>query len=231
LISAIEKGLYKSGGEFSGHFITPLHPRENESVLMSQFVEEIKPDAVFSIHSGLFANEHAQFLAENKIQEKLPLYSSAFGLDTHIVRTNEDEFVGVKCISSWCIEEDRKSNQDFIKQYQTAYGKLPSAFAMLGYENGLVLNSSVQDLEKENLHLYELKNKLSQVSIEGPRGDINFLSQNNRTSFTHYLWEVIKGKDTYKKEKKLEIDLELEEPTFNESAEPMRGWKNAYLCN
>jgi len=231
LINAIEKTLYKSGGEFSGHFITPLHPRENESALMSQFITEVKPDAVFAIHSGIYANEHAEFLAENKIQEKLPLYSSPFGLDTHIIRTNEDEFVGSKCISSWCIEEERKSNQDFIKLYQMEYGKLPTVFAMLGYENGLVLNTAVQALEDEDLYLHELKNKLSQVSIEGPRGGVNFLSQSNRTAFKHYLWEVIKDKSAYKKEKKLEIDLELEKPIFNESDEQVGGWQNAYLCN
>ena len=37
LTQALEKTLYKSQGEFAGHFITPLHPRENEAQLMSDF--------------------------------------------------------------------------------------------------------------------------------------------------------------------------------------------------
>ncbi len=231
MVSALEKTLYKSGGEFSGHFITPLQPRENESALMSEFVEEVKPDAVFTIHSGIYAKEHAEFLVENKLQDKLPLYALPFGLDTEVICENGDEIVGSKCISSWCVEEESNSNQNFINQYQKEYGKSPSAFAMLGYENGLILNTSVDALDAQSLPLTKLNNKLCESSIEGPRGPINFLSEDNRTSYTHYLWEVVKHKGAYKKEKNLGINLELENSNFYESNEKVGGWQNAYLCN
>lgn len=231
LIGALEKTLNKSGGEFSGHFITPLHPRENEFALMTEFVDELKPDAVFAIHSGIYATEHAEFLTENKVPEKVPFYSTSFGLDTNIISGNEGAFVGSKCISPWFVEEDNKANQEFIENYQKEYGKLPTPFAMLGYENGLVLNKAVDELESNNLNTHQLKDALSKVSIEGPRGNVFFNSDINRTSFSQHLWEIVKDKEAYKKEKNLETNLELKNSIFNESNEPNANWYNAYLCN
>lgn len=231
MISALEKTLYEAGGSFSGHFITPLHPRENEKDLMSEFVEAIKPDALYTIHSGVFAKEHVSFLAKNKIEEKQPVFSCPFGVDLNLINENKQSLVGSKCISPWFIEEERQSNSVFIELYFETYGKLPTPFALLGYENGLALNAGMGILENENLDINHLKNTLLKINIEGPRGEIEFVPVLNRTSYKQYLWEITENKREYKKEKRNKIDLELEGTILTSLTKQNGGWTNAYLCN
>ena len=183
------------------------------------------------MHSGLFAKEHATCLEQNKVAQKIPFYSTAFGLDTQQIGENESSLVGSKCISPWFEEEESKSNQVFISKYQQEFGKKPTPFALLGYENGLILNEGLQNLQGENLNTSHLKNMLNQVSVTGPRGEIVFDTETKRTAFSHYLWEVVKEKNGYKKVKRQEVNLELTTPIFNESHEQVGGWDNAYLCN
>lgn len=227
--AALEKTLYQSGGAFSGHFTTPLHPRENESEIMSDFIKEVKPDAIFAFHSGIFAKENAEYLIENKIIEKIPFYSTVFGVDNQLIKENISTFVGVKCISPWLLEEKRNSNEYFIESYRKEYGKPPSAFAMLGYENGLIINNALKKLETNNVNSHKLKNVLPDVKIEGPRGMISFDSEINRTSFPHYLWELKEG--VFIKREELESHLELTKMILNDPIKQIGGWHNAYLCN
>jgi len=233
LASALGKTLYKSGGEFAGHFITPLHPRENEPELMKDFIQETKPDAIYAIHSGVYAKEHAEFLSKNNISKETPFYSTAFGIDANLISENEVLFENAKCISSWFLEEERDANKKFIKQYLNEYGKAPSAFTLLGYENGLILKEAIGQLKDDNLKSHQLKDVLTKIEVEGPRGNLSFNDKSNRTSFPHYLWKNVKHNGSYKKHKEetLDFSIKVTKSVLNETSNQTGGWNNAYLCD
>ena len=229
LTSAIEKTLCETGGKFAGHFITPLHPREKESLLMSEFIHEVSPDAVFAFHSGIYAQEHSVYLKESKIMAKVPFFSTAFGADKQIIKGNESSFTGLKCISPWQLEEKRKANKEFIQKYKDQYDKIPSYFAMLGYENGLIIKNILEKNKHNSLTNHKVKEIIPNISIEGPRGNLFFSSKINRTSFPQYIWELEEG--TYIKKEKLDSQLELTKSVLEEETVQNHGWDNAYLCN
>jgi len=217
-IEAMHNSLYeKNEAEFSGHFVTPLHPRENEAGLMSEFISATKPDALFAFHNGIYAEEHAEFLSQNNIHSTIPLYTLPFSVDHKILYKYPKIFDNTTFISSWHVNLINKENINFIKLYKEKYDKKPSIFSVLGYENGLIIKNKLK--EKTNTH-----NKIS-----GPRGIINIDNVTNRFSPTQHLWKIQWEDNTYTF--KL-IDILQYDHTYKTSKmDENKGWHNTYLCH
>lgn len=211
---AMHEALYeKQEAEFSGHFITPLTPRKNEAELMTQFVSESNPDALFAFHNGIYAEEHANFITQNKINTKKPLYTLPFSVDNKVLAKFPETFNNTKYVSSWSIDLKTEENKNFIKHYHQKYNKIPSIFSVLGYENGLLI--------------HEYLNKNSNNDIIGPRGKLN--STNNRTNPKQHLWELKWLNNTYKLNHLKELKPSNTTSLINTKEE--NNWHNAYLCH
>ncbi|SNR17117.1 ABC transporter substrate-binding protein [Tenacibaculum jejuense] len=207
--------------EFAGHFITPLYPRKNEAELMLSFIKEAKPDAIFCSHNGVFAQEHADFLRQNKVTSKdIPMYMNPFSIDEKVLQKSPKIFDGVKCVSSWFPELNNKENKSFTKNYLNKFDNKPSIFSLLGFENSIL----IQDFLKDSLN--------SDINLKGPRGLLKFNRDTSRTDFDHYLWNLNYENDNYKisLEKKLNQDKKSDNHFFA-MLPKVSGWSNAYLCH
>lgn len=217
-IKSLENSIYDLGGQFSGHFITPLHPRENEAELMSNFTKEANHNAIFCSHNGIFAKEHATFLNENKIHKNTPIYGTQFSFSDDIIDQYADEFDGIKIISSWLPSLNNEENHKFVQDYSTKHDNIPSVFSLLGYENGLIINHQLQ------------QNKEKDSALIGPRGSLSTKNKNNRITSPSYLWEIKHDKKgNYQFLKEIKESSKLEENVSNSSS--INGWYNAYLCH
>ncbi|NJM36310.1 MAG: hypothetical protein HC850_18260 [Rhodomicrobium sp.] len=170
ILESLDNGISNSNTTFSGHFITPLNPRDNEVDLMTDFFEENKPDVIFGFHNGIYAKEHATYIKKNKINQSIPLYTTYFSTEDDIIQDNITDFDGIKSISTWFPELETEENKFFIANYTKEYNKKPSVFSLLGYENGLLINSFFK-----NQNLYELETK-------SPRGNMSIGKDTNRTN-------------------------------------------------
>lgn len=219
-IEAMHDSLSENNeGQFSGYFITPLNPRDNEAELMSQYVTETKPDALFAFHNGIYAEEHANYLNKNKVNNKTPLFTLPFSVDKKVLAKFPKTFEGTKCVSPWCIELDTDENKKFITAYLQKHNKEPSVFAMLGYENGLLIDDYLNN-----------NNMFSHKRILGPRGELNnFKNTGNRTISKQYLWLITWENNTYKFNFLEELKTPIKNNYLKNNNE--NGWYNAYLCH
>ena len=215
-IKAMKNVLYASNkASFAGHFITPLHPRENEALLMKEFMSETEPDAIFAFHNGIYAKEHASYISENKINKKTPLYTLPFTVEETILKQFPEIFHQTKVVTTWFKNMQTKENKTFVKNYMEEYGKEPNIFAVLGYENGLLIKNEIEHSVKEN--------------ITTPRGILNINKKLNRTEPKQQLWEIIWNGKSY--EYKHLNDLTDKFETLYTESDKKNGWHNAYLCH
>ncbi|MBL7558206.1 ABC transporter substrate-binding protein [Olleya sp. YSTF-M6] len=213
---ALHDTLYENNkAEFTGHFITPLHPRENEAELMKQFVLETKPDAIFAFYNGIYAKEHAEYLQQNKINKTTALYTLPFTVDDKILNEFPEVFNTTKCVSSWFKELETKENEFFVKLYNEKYNKIPSVFSVLGFENGLLINNYLNH-----------ENSFSKEKITGPRGVLLFDST-HRISHKQFLWELSWENNSYKHNCLEILNSNFKNLTITSEE---NGWHNAYLC-
>ncbi|MFD0964496.1 ABC transporter substrate-binding protein [Pseudofulvibacter geojedonensis] len=205
-------------GEFSGHFISPINPRKNEAELMLDWYNSMNPDALFAFHNGIFSEEHASFLSENKLHEKVPIYSLPFSCEEDVVNKFPEVFNDTHCITSWYADLNTNENTSFINKYMETYGSKPTFFAVLGYENGILINDFLQN-----------SNTFSTQKKEGPRGQIEFTTNTNRTNYKHYLYQLRHEKDTCTKAH-IQIFKKEDISTKKVFKNNIPSWDNAYLC-
>jgi len=204
--------------QFSGHFITPLHPRENEASLMQEFISTHPSDAVFAFHNGVYAKEHASYLKENKINKNIPLYTLPFSVDERVLEEYPEVFNETRCITSWFAELDTPENKIFVTDYKNRYGSLPSVFAVLGYENGILIKNYFED------------QALSSQTLIGPRGSVSVSADLKRTEYSFYLVQLIYQNDRYEQQVIEKFEIEKNSKSISSTVE-VGGWHNAYLCH
>lgn len=224
-LQALDQGVQAHNNTtFAGHFITPLEPRENEEVIMEESFKAFHPDAIVAFHNGVYAEEHAAFLNKNKIHKEYPLYCLPFSCEDKLIQAYPDVFNHVQIVSSWFAELDIVENKTFINAYNSNYAKSPSFFALLGYENGLIIKALIE------ADKHAVNAKIAELTVNGPRGPIEF-SANGKTQYDNYLWEVETTENGSLKRKniaRLKTSKPAQEtPLTTETA----GWFNAYLCH
>jgi ABC-type branched-subunit amino acid transport system substrate-binding protein len=224
-LSALENGLNSSQNlEVVGHFITPHTPREDEAELMSAFFKDTAADTVVAFHNGVFAKEHASYLQKNEQYKDKTFYCLPFSCEDAIVKEFPEVAEKFNVVSSWYPELSTRANETFVNSYVDLHKKLPSVFALLGYENGLAIAAALS----QN---HGLSEALKELNIEGPRGTINFQKDTNSTSFIPQFWNVKLVGEEVKREINNAIKLDQfqeENPLANQ---PINGWFNAYLCH
>lgn len=216
LSQALEEAIYENNeAEFSGHFITPLHPRENEASLLNNFIKNTQADAVVGFYSGTYAKEFADYL--NVIDSKSTnIFISPFTINSEILKNNPKIFDGFQFVSSWTPGLDNEENLVFVKSYEKKWSKEPTIFSVLGYENALLINNKINKKPKE--------------VINTPRGKLILNKIAQKTEQEKYLWTILWKEKNYTIEK-TEILKEKEPPPNNKYIQNSNGWYNAYLCN
>lgn len=230
ILSAIEYG-FKEKNLFSGHYITPFVPRENESAHMDQFINTHEPDAVFAFYSGLYAEENASFINQNKITQKYPFYVTPFFINDKILEEYKNEPHELYVVSSWMQSDSDTMN--FTIDYKDTYSDNPSVFSVLGYENGLVLKNIL--LNTTDNKISSMIEAMGKLNIAGPRGNIEFDKNTNRTQFNYYMYELNFDSNNDISFNKIETFINDGHftKTFTSSIKPneIGGWQNAYLCH
>lgn len=226
-IEAMDEALQQHESiDFAGHYITPLHPRENESEIMELVIDEVKPEAIVAFHNAIYAKEHAEFLAKNKLHEKYPVFCLPFSADQELIQSFPTIFNQVRSVSSWYPELENTENEKFITDYKTSYNKTPDFFALLGYENGLIIQSALETENGLNLE------NIQAGQIDGPRGKINFDNAQRRTSFKDHLWsQSLNSNNEVEREIIESLDYDTNLINSENHMENAQGWYNAYLCH
>ncbi|WP_417353640.1 ABC transporter substrate-binding protein [Flavobacterium alkalisoli] len=209
---------------FTGHYITPFMPRENEAEIMNESITTLNPNVVFSFNSGLYAEENTDFLIKNDLTSNYTFYTTPFTvtpkLAKHIADTNNELYI----TSSW-MNDDSCS---FSKLYKKTHKEQPSIFSMLGYENGLIVKAILENNANDAETINSLK-------TEGPRGTVFINPETNRTIYDSHIYEIYKkdsGEAGYRKKELLKNDGNFIKSIIKtEKPEKIGGWQNAYLCH
>lgn len=230
LLFALEYA-FKEQNHFTAHYITPFMPRENEASYMDQIINFQQPNAVFAFYSGLYAEENADFLKENKLTQKYPFYVTPFFINDKILDEYKNNPHELYVVSSWM--QNDTDTTDFTSRYNDTYDENPTLFSILGYENGLILKNIL--LNAVNLKTSSLIEEMYKLDIEGPRGNIKFDKETNRTIFNHYIYQLNLDSANNTSFKKIETLINNGEfvKAFASLPKPdhIGGWDNAYLCH
>lgn len=216
---ALESSLYASGGEFAGHHVPPIEPRDNEAQLAEEFYTSTEFDIACELFNGDFAQENAEYISGFGKNIDKPFIFSPFGLTSEQLQLVSGNLEKVLMFASWLPAELRGDTDAFDQEYYQKYDKYPSIASLLGYEAHMLIENAL-DNRKELLSGENL-------SIESPRGILK-VDQNLNVTGLQRVWEAETIDETIRL-KTLETLAETKD-----TSEPFtgqeNGWHNAYLC-
>ena len=136
------------------------------------------PDVIFITSLG---NIPARIMIEARKQGFKGQFLGGNGFNTAVVsKQAADAGKGAQSASAWYINNDFKSNAEFVKAYRAKFGSDPDQFAAQGYAGIQILAAAAKNANLSFTNLpgdrNKLRDALEKVSLDTPLGPFQFTS-------------------------------------------------------
>ncbi len=223
---AFYKGVEEAGGTITKTFVKGQNDNEFFHKTFDN-IKELEADCIYVFLNGDFANT---FFNIAKIQDiNLPLLSTSFATDENNLLRSGTTANKIENFSCWNKNVKNTENRNFISSYLQAYSKDPGQFGFLGYETGLIINSSVENCRNE-LSGIHLANALKNCKVNSPAGKITVNNNGLVNNPVYLCYTGIKGNQILTNKIAKEINIEGEfDLSFTDLHTDIRsGWLNPY---
>ena len=180
------KRYYK--GELAGEVYTKVGQTDYAAEIAQ--IRDSGADAVFFFLPGgmgiAFMKQYAQSGVET------PVMGPGFSFDQDVLGAIGDAAIGVKNSSHWSKDLDNAANKKFVEGFQAEYGRLPSLYAVQGYDTATLILSAAAKASVKDADAFRAA--LKEANFDSVRGKFKFNS-NNHPIQDIYVREVIKEGD------------------------------------
>ncbi|MBD9527164.1 ABC transporter substrate-binding protein [Paracoccus sp. PAR01] len=184
------KSVFK--GEVAGELFVPLGQLDFSAELAQ--IAASQPAAVYAFMPGGMGVNLVKQWSQAGLGS-IPLMS-AFTVDETTLPAEQDAAVGMLTGSNWAPDLQTPGNAEFVAAFQGAYGRVPSLYAVGGYDALMLIDSAVKKAGTEDREA--LRAALKQADFQSLRGSFKF-STNNFPVQDFYLTKAIKAEDgTYR---------------------------------
>lgn len=188
-VEGFKEGFEKAGGTVSKEIYVPFPDVEFQSQLTE--IAALKPDAVFVFFAGGGAAKFVQDYSAAGLQGKIPLLGSGF-LTEGTLAAQGQAAEGVLTTLHYADSLDTEQNRSFRDAYRQQFGKEADIYAVQGFDTGLLLAQSLQQVAGNTEDRDAWIAAMSQAHIASPRGDWSFSKAHNPVQNV-YLREVRDG--------------------------------------
>lgn len=233
--SAFTKGYFAGGGQTLETSIIPQQ-RASQAVMNQYFQEYIlkfkkeQPAFIHALFAGQEAIDFIGMYSEMGLMGEIPLLVSSHMASQEILERIQGAKLDMYSASNWDISRDNEENKKFVKLYLKAYGRMPNAFDLLGYETGMALTSSFSSLMKKDFS--EVNKLLGASTLRTPRGEHLFNWNRHQSPQPVFIEKVTAENGMIKK---ILVDQKQKVSYYNAairelSAKNVSGFLNPYLC-
>ena len=188
-VEGFKEGFEQAGGTVSKEIYVPFPDVEFQSQLTE--IAALKPDAVFVFFAGGGAAKFVQDYAAAGLQGKIPLLGAGF-LTEGTLAAQGQAAEGVLTTLHYADSLDSERNRSFREAYRQQFGKEADIYAVQGYDTGLLLAQSLQQVAGNTADRAAWLAAMSQARIASPRGEWTFSKAHNPVQ-NIYLREVHDG--------------------------------------
>jgi branched-chain amino acid transport system substrate-binding protein len=189
-IAAFEEAFTEAGGEIIEQILVPFPSTEFQSYLTQ--IASLNPDAVYTFFAGGGGVSFVRDYAAAGLKENIPLLGSGFMTEGNLAALG-DAGEGVLTTLHYAETLESEENQSFVAAYQEAYGEMPDAYAVHGYDTGAMLIQALDAVEGDSTDRDALIDALAAVELQSPRGSLRF-SKSHHPIQNIYLREIRDGR-------------------------------------
>jgi branched-chain amino acid transport system substrate-binding protein len=189
MIDGFVQTFTAAGGEIVGQEFTPFQKTQDFGPYMAQ-AKSSEAEAVFVFYAGGEAISFVKQYDSFGLKAELPLYGSGFLTSPLYVNAEGPAAEGVITALHYVPTIDSPANATFVEAFKAKTGRIPSEFAVHGYDAGRALIEAVKAgaTDRESL-----ANALRQVRFDGPRGALSIDPATNNIVQPIYVYETVAG--------------------------------------
>lgn len=207
-IGAFVEAFEAAGGEIVGQEYTPFGQTQDFGPYLTT-AQAADPDAIFVFYAGSEAINFVKQYDSFGIKEDIPLYGSGFLTSQLYLEAEGPAALGVITSLHYVPTLDTPENQAFVEAFQEATNRLPSEYAVQGYDAGRSLveavNAGATDRES-------IKEALREVSYTGPRGPLEIDPATNNIVQNVYIYDIVEGENGLTQELLDTVEAVRDEP-------------------
>ncbi|WP_068115868.1 ABC transporter substrate-binding protein [Tropicimonas marinistellae] len=189
MIGGFTETFTAAGGEIVGQEFTPFQKTQDFGPYLAQ-AKASGADAVYVFYAGGEAISFVKQYDSFGLKGALPLYGSGFLTSPLYVNAEGPAAEGVITALHYVPTIDSEANATFVEAFQELTGRMPSEFAVQGYDAGRALIEATKTGAKDRK---SLANALRQVSFDGPRGETSIDPSTNNIVQPIYVYETVAG--------------------------------------
>lgn len=191
MIDGFVQTFTAAGGEIVGQDFTPFQKTQDFGPYLAQ-AKSSGAEAVFVFYAGGEAISFVKQYDSFGLKAELPLYGSGFLTSSLYVNAEGPAAEGVITALHYVPTLDNPANVQFVEAFKAKTGRVPSEFAVHGYDAGRALIEAVKAgaTDRESL-----ANALRQVRFDGPRGALSIDPATNNIVQPIYVYETVAGDD------------------------------------
>ena len=191
MIDGFVQTFTAAGGEIVGQDFTPFQKTQDFGPYLAQ-AKSSGAEAVFVFYAGGEAISFVKQYDSFGLKAELPLYGSGFLTSSLYVNAEGPAAEDVITALHYVPTLDNPANVQFVEAFKAKTGRVPSEFAVHGYDAGRALIEAVKAgaTDRESL-----ANALRQVSFDGPRGALSIDPATNNIVQPIYVYETVAGDD------------------------------------
>ncbi|CAB3709910.1 ABC transporter substrate-binding protein [Achromobacter sp. K91] len=158
-------------------------------------MQSASPDALFVFYTGGVGVNFVRQLRQAGLMEKLPFFSESL-IDSNTLTALKEQAVGAIYGTPWATTLDNPQNRKFVEAFKAKYGRLPSEYAVGGYDAAFLLDTAIK---QQGGKVGDSKALAAAVKAAGAnfptvRGKFRFNS-NNMPVQDLYAYQVVKEGD------------------------------------
>ncbi|MBV2361484.1 ABC transporter substrate-binding protein [Thalassococcus sp. CAU 1522] len=191
MIDAFSASFTAAGGEIVGQEFTPFQKTQDFGPYLAQ-AKASGADAVYVFYAGGEAIAFVKQYDSFGLKAELPLYGSGFLTSPLYVNAEGPAAEGVITALHYVPTIDNAENKAFAEAFTAETGRVPSEFAVQGYDaaRALIEAAKTGATDREALAL-----ALRQVSFDGPRGKTSIDPATNNVVQPIYVYETVAGEN------------------------------------
>lgn len=189
MIEAFTETFTAAGGEIVGGEYTPFGQTSDFGPYLTN-AQASGAEAIYVFYAGgeaiSFVKQYGSFGLD------IPLYGSGFLTSPLYVAAEGEAAAGVTTALHYVPTLDTPENAAFVDAFKGAYGRLPSEFAVQGYDAAMALMAAVDSGASGR---EEIAAALPKVSYDGPRGPLMIDPKTNNIVQNIYIYETVMDGD------------------------------------
>lgn len=192
MMTAFKDNFIIAGGKILGEEYTPFRKTKDFGPYLAR-IKDSGADAVYVFYAGGEAINFIKQAHSFGLSDVMKLTGAGWTTSPLFLPAQKDAAVGFIGSLNYVPSINTEDNINFKKSYYEKFERLPSEFAVQGYDSGKVIIEAIKSLSGDISNKDNLADAIRTVSITGPRGPLTIDKNTNNVIQNIYIFEVISG--------------------------------------